>query len=80
MVNYSENFVDPNTGSHTQNIERLWRELRANISRFGTREYYYEHYIAEFLFKRLYTFDKRIERFFAIISELYPLESLDNST
>lgn len=63
-VNHSENFVDPNTKVHTQNIERLWREMRANLPRFGTREYHYQHYIAEFLFKRLYTFDKRIDVFF----------------
>jgi len=47
VVNHSENFVDPNAGTYTQNIERLW-ELRANIPRFGTREYRYEHYVAEF--------------------------------
>ena len=34
MINYSENFVDRNIGIHTQNIERLWRKLRANIPRF----------------------------------------------
>ncbi|KAJ8930186.1 hypothetical protein NQ314_017050 [Rhamnusium bicolor] len=30
-VNHSVNFVDPDTGTHTQNIERLWVEL----SQFG---------------------------------------------
>lgn len=74
-VNHSENFVDPNTKVHTQNIERLWREMRANIPRFGTREYHYEHYIAEFLFKRLYTIDKRIDVFFEIMSRLYPINN-----
>lgn len=27
-VNYSKNFVDPETGSHTQGIERMWRDLK----------------------------------------------------
>nr|XP_012146050.1 PREDICTED: uncharacterized protein LOC105663194 [Megachile rotundata] len=74
-VNHSENFVDPNTNVHTQNIERLWRELRSNIPRFGTREYHYNHYIAEFLFKRVYAFDKLIDAFFEIMSKLYPINN-----
>lgn len=73
-VNYSENFVDPNTKVHTQNIERLCREMRANLPRFDTREYHYKHYIAEFLFKRLYTFDKRIDVFFKIMSRLWYIQ------
>jgi len=49
----------------TQNIEKLWREMHVNISRFGTRKYHYEYYIVEFfkLFKRLYTFLKYIDVF-----------------
>ncbi|XP_032669691.1 uncharacterized protein LOC116843409 [Odontomachus brunneus] len=37
-MNHSYNFVDPETGAHTQHIERVWREVRANIPRYGTRE------------------------------------------
>ena len=36
-INYSENFVDPITNVHTQNIERLWREMRANSSLWYSR-------------------------------------------
>lgn len=74
-VNHSQNFVDPASGVHTQNIERLWREMRANIPRYGTREYHYEHYLAEFMFKRYYDYDERIDAYFTIMSKMYPLES-----
>jgi len=50
-VNYSANFADSNTGIRTPNIERMWRELCANILHFGSREYHYKYYIAEFLFE-----------------------------
>ncbi|KAJ8944617.1 hypothetical protein NQ314_009436, partial [Rhamnusium bicolor] len=34
-VNHSVNSVDPDTGTHTQNIERLWVEVRKLVPRFG---------------------------------------------
>jgi len=33
-ANRSENFVDSITNVYTQNIEKLWREMRANIPRY----------------------------------------------
>ncbi|EFN85309.1 hypothetical protein EAI_15993, partial [Harpegnathos saltator] len=63
-VNRSVNFVNPETGVYTQNIERLWRDMRANIPRYGTRDYYFTHYLAEFLFKIIHNFDIRIDTFF----------------
>ncbi|KYQ49300.1 hypothetical protein ALC60_11632 [Trachymyrmex zeteki] len=33
---------------HCQNIERVWRDMRANIPRYGTREKHYINYVAEF--------------------------------
>ncbi|RLU24721.1 hypothetical protein DMN91_003236 [Ooceraea biroi] len=54
VVNHSEHFVDPHTGVHTQNIERVWRDIRHAIPKFGTRNYHYVHYLAEFVFKRTF--------------------------
>jgi len=34
-VNHSQNIVDPTSGAHTQNIQRLWRDVRGGIPRFG---------------------------------------------
>lgn len=74
-VNHSRNFVDPQTGVHTQNIERLWRDMRAAIPRFGIVEEHYIHYLAEFVFKRRYSFNERIEAFFNIMSKMYQLNA-----
>ncbi|XP_011858704.1 PREDICTED: uncharacterized protein LOC105556230, partial [Vollenhovia emeryi] len=34
VVNQTEHFVDSQTGIHTQNIERLWRDMRGALPRF----------------------------------------------
>ncbi|XP_024882507.1 uncharacterized protein LOC112461483 [Temnothorax curvispinosus] len=72
-VNHSYNFVDPETGTHTQHIERVWIEVRENIPRYGTTEDHVllEH-LCEYLFKRAYSRLERIENFFDVIAELYP--------
>ncbi|XP_050516404.1 uncharacterized protein LOC126891267 [Diabrotica virgifera virgifera] len=72
-VNHSKHFVDPETGTHSNHIERLWREVRSNIPKYGVKEAHFVGYLAEFYFKRRYT--KRLERmhhFFKAASELYP--------
>ncbi|XP_018406348.1 PREDICTED: uncharacterized protein LOC108782553 [Cyphomyrmex costatus] len=79
-VNHTYNFVDPDSGAHTQNIERVWREVRANIPRYGRREYHLERYLCEFLFKRAYAKKDRIENFFDLIAELYPPLSVTEET
>lgn len=71
-VNHSLNFVDPDTGAHTQNIERVWREVRGNIPRFGSRDTHLVGYLAEFLFKRQYpNHNNRAHAFFRAVSQLY---------
>jgi len=74
-VNHKQNFIDPNTNCHTQNIERIWRDMRGNIPRFGTSVKHYRFYIAEFLFKRRFVHHERIDKFFTIMSEIYPLNN-----
>lgn len=51
-VNHSTNFVDPRTGSHTQNIERMWRELKKIRRRYeGIGREEIDYHIAEYLWR-----------------------------
>jgi len=50
-INHSENFVDPHDPQiHTQNIERLWRDLKEWVKRPGIRSIYIPQYLARYLF------------------------------
>lgn len=77
IVNHTENFVDAHTGTHTQNIEHLWRDIRHNIPRFGIKKYHYDSYLAEFIFKRRFQYHDRIDKFFEIMAKLYPISNDD---
>lgn len=71
-VNHSENFVDPTTGAHTQTIERSWREVRCAVPKYGKRKAHYAGYLAEYIFKRIFTNrNQRIHAIFDAISKLY---------
>ena len=53
-VNHSTNFVDPVTGVHTQNIERLWRGLKDIRKRYqGIPKSELESHIAEFVWRNV---------------------------
>ena len=52
-INHSENFVDPTKPSiHTQNIERLWLDIKQWIRRPGIWSKYLYQYLARYLFIR----------------------------
>ncbi|XP_018398121.1 PREDICTED: uncharacterized protein LOC108776107 [Cyphomyrmex costatus] len=79
-VNHSINFVDPDSGAHTQHIERVWREVRSNIPRYGTRSKHLVDYLAEYLFKRVHKYNERLQSFFCVIAELYPPKTFQDET
>ncbi|XP_023239048.1 uncharacterized protein LOC111637718 [Centruroides sculpturatus] len=72
-VNHKYNFVDPQMGSHTNTIERMWREVRANVPRYGVRKEHMVGYLAEYLFKAKYPdMGSRLHHFQVAAANLYP--------
>lgn len=53
QVNHQLNFVNPQTGCHTQNIESFWQKFKAVAKRkYGINNRRYSDYMAEFLWRR----------------------------
>jgi transposase-like protein len=52
-VNHSVHFVDPNSGAHTQNIERSWKSAKERNKRHnGTHRHMLDSYMCEFMWRR----------------------------
>ena len=73
VVNHSENFVDPEDSSvHTQNIERLWRDIKGWVRRPGIRAAFLEQYLGRYLFITSVANRKELlHRFFIEAHKLY---------
>ncbi|KAI5151605.1 hypothetical protein ENBRE01_2253 [Enteropsectra breve] len=58
-VNHRYNFIDPNDGAHTQNIESLWSEFKRLKNRLGySKKHLLELYISEFTLRRSFKDEK----------------------
>jgi transposase-like protein len=77
-VSHSRNFINRQTGAHTQNIERTWLKVRCKFKRMqGAPQEYFDSYLSEYMWKRnvlgIYN-NRRV--FSAILEEIknqYPL-------
>ncbi|KAL7635659.1 UNVERIFIED_CONTAM: hypothetical protein RMT77_013476 [Armadillidium vulgare] len=68
-----KNFVDPDSGAHTQNIKRLWREVGSCIPKDTIEKNHPFHgYLAEFLFKRKFNnYKQRLHNVWLAIADFY---------
>ncbi|KAL4148477.1 hypothetical protein QTP88_002710 [Uroleucon formosanum] len=72
-VNHTYNFVDPDTGAHTQHIERLWGSAKwGNKKRRGTNRNFLESYLAEFMWRTRLGEQDAFETILKDISEIWP--------
>ena len=53
-VNHSLNFVDPDTGAHTQRTENTWWGVKRSMPRTGTSKDLFESYLQEWLWRKHY--------------------------
>lgn len=72
-VNHSINFVDPSDkATHTNNIERLWREAKSNKPLYGRRKKHFADYLARSMFLMAISDpNKRFHIFLQEIASLY---------
>lgn len=57
-VNHSVNFVDPDTGAHTNTIESTWRALKKSLPKHGTTKNLYDTYFAQYCVRKQFLIDK----------------------
>ena len=72
-VNYSVNFVDPETHAHTQNIENMWMCMkRRKKQQMGQHNTLLLTHLAEFMWHRKFA-DRPLENLVRCIRDLYPV-------
>ena len=73
MVNYSENFVNPYTGAHTNTIEGVWSQVKRKLKAMvGTLRNKLPGYLGGFSWRKVYPGDP-FDNILAGIAEFYPL-------
>ena len=73
-VNHSENYVNPNTGAHTQTVEGLWRHCKDFLPNFGMKPKDLGSYVRQFMWHR-YAKQRKLDMFLFFLkcaSEIYP--------
>ncbi|RUS71462.1 hypothetical protein EGW08_020777 [Elysia chlorotica] len=73
---HRKNFVDPEDPNvHTQNIERLWKDVKSWVKRPGIRSKYLYQYLGRYLFAKAHEPSTLLHHFFVQAAKLYPPQS-----
>ena len=72
VINHSENFVHPvDAEVHTQNIKRLWRDVKEWVKRPGIRHSFLRQYLGRYLFLRNCGEGSEVHNFLRQAAQLY---------
>ena len=73
VVNHSKNFVDPNTGVHTQQVESMWAQVKRMMREEGVmNSQLFVTYLPEFMWRRKFGKENAFSNFLSHIMEQYP--------
>ena len=67
------NFVDPETGAHTNTIESTWRAVKKSLPKHGTTKSLYDTYFAQYCVRKQFLIDKEdpFLEFLQLIKKVY---------
>ena len=76
-VNHSKEFVNSETGAHTQTIESTWHQLKLHLPRKGTQKQLYNGYFMEYVIRKKYLNDSadKFLTFLDLVSRVYNVNS-----
>ena len=77
-VNHSKEFVNRETGAHTNTIESTWRAVKTSLPKHGTVKSLYDTYFVEYIFRRRYLNDAE-DPFLAFLDNIKKVYSPNNS-
>lgn len=68
-VNHSKEFVNKETGAHTNTIESTWRAVKTSLPKHGTVKSLYDTYFVEYIFRKRYLNDAE-DQFLAFLDNV----------
>ena len=78
-VNHSLNFVDPETGAHTNSIEGTWSAIKRDMPRNYDKNHF-DSYLGESMWRRLHNHlqtDEAFKEYCQEVVKVYPPSSTD---
>ncbi len=76
-VNHSVNFVDPQSGAHTQNIESTWASVKKMMRKecvLNTRDELFQTYLSAYLWRKKFKDSDPFTKIYEHIKQQYPLQ------